>query len=98
MIGPHLSISDRSSAASPWGVELSTTTPSGSNRALTAGSDNAATVAAFSLAMISGGGLAGTNSANQEDTSNPGTPDSAMVGRSRAVGQRFRVVTASPRS
>src|SRR5437016_4125139 len=98
IIGPHLSISDASSAPSPSGVELSTTTPSGSNRALTAGSDNAVTVAAFSLAMISGGVLAGTNSAYQDDTSNPGTPDSAMVGSSGAVGKRFGVVTASPRS
>src|SRR5215831_11832907 len=80
------------------GVELSTTTPSGSNRALTAGSDNAVTVAAFSLAMISGGVLAGTNSAYQDDTSKAGTPDSAMVGSSGAVGKRFSVVTASPRS
>src|SRR4029077_5072067 len=86
------------SAPSPSGVELSTTTPSGSNLALTAGSDNAVTVAAFSLATISGGVLAGTNSAYQADTSKPGIPDSAMVGSSGAVGKRCAVVTASPRS
>jgi len=56
------------------------------------------TVAAFSLAMISGGVLAGTNSAYHDDTSKPGIPDSAMVGSSGAVGKRFGVVTASPRS
>src|SRR5262245_17388847 len=65
---------------------------------LVAGSDNAVTVAACSLAMISGGVLAGTNNAYQDDTSKPGTPDSAMVGSSGAVGKRFSVVTASPRS
>ena len=56
------------------------------------------TVAALTLAMMSGGVLAGMNSAYQDDTSNPGTPDSAMVGSSGAVGKRFAVVTASPRS
>src|SRR5262249_33824622 len=86
------------SAANPSGVELSITTPSGSNLALTAGSDKALTVAAFSLAMISGGVLAGTNSPYQDDTSKPGTPDSAIVGRSGKVGKRFSVVTASPGS
>src|SRR5262245_52883492 len=98
IIGPHLSISDRSSAPSPSDVELSTTTPSGSNLALTAGSDNAVAVAAFSLAMILGGVLAGTNSAYQDDTSKPGVPDSAMGGSSGAVAKRFGLVTASPRS
>ena len=78
------------------GVEPSTTTPSGSNLALTAASDSAVTVAALILPMMSGGVLAGMNSAYHDDTSKPGTPDSAMVGSSGAVGNRCAVVTAEP--
>src|SRR5688572_31442209 len=96
--GPHVSISDFNNAPSASGVELSTTTPSKSNLARTSGSDSAVTVARLTLAMMSGGVLAGMNSAYHDDTSNPGTPDSAMVGSSGAVGNRRAVVTASPRS
>src|ERR1051325_6831489 len=81
-IGPHFSISDFNRPPSASGVELSTTTPSGSNLARTSGSDSAGTVAALILAMMSAGVLAGMNNAYHDDTSYPGTPDSAMVGSS----------------
>src|ERR1044071_9912786 len=97
-IGPHFSITDFNSPPSASGVELSTTTRSGSNLARTSGSDSAVTVAALILAMMSAGVLAGMNNAYHDDTSNPGTPDSAMVGSSGAVGNRRAVVTARPRS
>src|SRR5262245_43328289 len=92
MIGPHLSISNRSRAPSSSCVELCTTTPSGSNLARTAGSDNAVTVAALTLVMMSGGVFAGMNNEYHDETSKPGTPDSAIVGMSGAVGKRCAVV------
>src|SRR6185369_3110731 len=63
-----------------------------------AGSGSAVTVAALTFLMMSVGVLAGIHNEYQDDTSKPGTPDSAMVGSSGAVGNRCAVVTASPRS
>src|SRR4029079_436311 len=96
--GPHVSISDFNSAPSASGVGLSTIRPSGSNLARTSGADSALTVAALIFATMSAGVCAGMSSAYQDDTSYPGTPDSAIVGSSGAVGYRCAVVTASPRS
>src|SRR5262249_23099527 len=98
MTGPHLSISVFRNVASSAGVELTTTTPSCSSRALVVGSFSAATVSAWIFAMTSGEVLAGAKNAYQEDTSKPGTPDSASGGRSGIAGVRLAVVTASPRS
>jgi len=63
----------------------------------TMGWPSAATVSALILPMMSCGVLAGTNKANQVETSNPGTPASAMVGSS-AAATRFAAVTANPRT
>src|SRR5262249_7589370 len=98
MIGPHLSISDLSSAASCCRVEPPTRTPRVARLLLTPGSDRSVAVAALILAMMSDGVLAGTKSAYHADTSKPGTPDSATVGRSMAVGNRSAVLTARPRT
>ena len=62
------------------------------------GAATAAWVSALALRMMSGGVFAGAKSAYHEDTSNPGTPDSAMVGNSGIAGMRFALVTASARS
>ena len=55
-------------------------------------------MSACSFFTISAGVLAGTRNAYQDETSKPGTPDSATVGNSGAVGKRLAVVTASPRN
>src|SRR5215203_3325371 len=96
--GPHLSISRLRKVVNSAGDEATTTTPSCSSRCLVTGSVIAATVSAWSFAMISGGVLAGTKIAYQEDTSNPGTPNSASGAKSGAAGVRFAVVTPRPRS
>src|SRR5262249_40499529 len=88
MTGPQRSISDLSSRASSAGVEPTTPTPAFSMAAITAGSRRIMTVSALSLFTISGGVLAGAKNAYQADTSKPGTPDSATVGNSGAVGKR----------
>ena len=48
--------------------------------------------------MISFGVFTGTKKPNQLETSKPGTPDSAIVGRSGTIATRFCVVTASART
>ena len=98
MTGPQRSISDLSSRASSAGVEPTTATPAFSMAPITAGSRRIATVSAESLFTISDGVLAGAKNAYQADTSKPGTPDSATVGNSNAVGKRLAEVTASPRT
>ena len=45
--------------------------------------------------MMSGGVFAGAKIAYQDDTSNPGTPDSASVGKSGRNAERFLPVVAS---
>src|SRR6266516_4891083 len=97
MTGPHLSISDFRKAASSAGVEPFGVAPSSSNRDLTGAWASAALVSALILAMTSCGVLAGTKKPNHENTSKPGKPDSAMVGRSGTTATRSLVVTASPR-
>src|SRR5262249_56021355 len=62
------------------------------------GWEEGVTVAGVGEAMASRGVLGGTKSPYQDDTSKPGTPDSAMVGSSGAVGKRRSAVVASPRS
>jgi hypothetical protein len=59
---------------------------------------SARTISALSLATMSGGVPAGTITPNQVVRSNPGSPDSAMVGSSGTAGERASVVTASARS
>src|SRR5262245_9831873 len=98
MTGPHLSISARRNVASSAGVEPTTTTPSCSSRSLVRGSVSAATISACIFRTTTGAVLAGANNAYQEETSKPGTPASAIGGRSGAAGVRLAVVTASPRS
>src|SRR5215470_1582312 len=96
--GPHLSISALTYRPSSSGVEATTLTPSCSSRCLVTGSFRAATVSAFILRMISGGVLIGAKIAYQDETSKPGTPDSAIGASCGIAGERFAVVTASPRS
>src|ERR1043166_5327208 len=98
MTGPHLSISDLMWRASSSGVEPTRAAPSGSSRSFTGGWASAATMSACILAMIGAGVLAGKKKANHDETSKPGTPASAMVGRSGPAGTRFLVVTANPRA
>src|SRR5262249_60582037 len=88
-IGPHLSISDLRKAASSCGVEPTSVAPSRSSRSFTIEWPSAATTSALIFLMMAGGVLAGTKKANQGETSKPGTPASAMVGRSGAAGTRF---------
>src|SRR6202171_6844772 len=97
MTGPHLSISDFRKAASSAGVEPFGVAPSSSNRDLIDACASAALVSALILATISCGVFAGTKNPNHENTSKPGTPDSAMVGISGTAATRSLVVTASPR-
>jgi tripartite-type tricarboxylate transporter receptor subunit TctC len=56
------------------------------------------TMAGVDMAHIPYKGPAGTKIPNQVLTSNPGRPDSAMVGSSGASGVRLAVVTASART
>src|SRR5215831_13115803 len=98
MIGPHLSISDLRKAASSCGVEPTSVAPSRSSRSFTIEWPSAAATSALIFLMMAGGVLAGTKKANQVETSKPGTPASAMVGRSGAAGTRFAAVTANPRA
>src|SRR5262245_28687629 len=98
MTGPHLSISDLRKAPSSAGVEPTTVTPSPSSRDLITGSLRAATVSECIWRMIDGEVFAGAKNAYQDDTSKPGTPDSAIVGTSGIAVARLAVVTASPRS
>src|ERR1700686_3463664 len=97
MTGPHLSISDLRKAASSAGVEPFGLAPSSSNRDFTDAWTSAALVSTLILAMTSFDVFAGTKKPNHENTSKPGTPDSAMVGISGAAATRSLVVTASPR-
>src|SRR6478752_5300356 len=96
--GPHLSISDFRKLASSAGVEPFGVAPSSSNRDLTGGWASAALVSALIFAMTLGGVLAGTKKPNHDDTSKPGTPASAIVGRSGTTEMRSLVVTASART
>src|SRR2546425_1669190 len=98
MTGPQSSVSALSLTASRSGVEPTTATPSASNRALTTGSASAATVSVLIFCTISGGVLTGTNNPYHEDTSNPGSPDSATVGNSGEMVERCALVTASARN
>src|SRR5262249_54476218 len=98
MTGPQRSISDLSIRPSSAGVEPTTATPAFSIAAITAGSRRMAIVSAESLFTISGGVLAGAKTAHEAAPSKPGTPDSATVGNSSAVGKRLAEVTASPRT
>src|SRR5215471_4019754 len=50
------------------------------------------------FAMIAGGVPAGTSKPNHDEASNPGRPDSAIVGMSGNAGARVAEVTASARS
>jgi hypothetical protein len=77
MIGPHSSLSVRMRAANSSGVELLTSTPSGSNFDPITGSASTVAASACIFLKISGGVFAGASSPYQPDTSKPGTPDSA---------------------
>src|SRR5262245_24574293 len=96
MIGPHISVSDASRAASSAGVDAVTGAPMASYLSLTEGCSSAATASARILVAISFGVFACTNNPHQGDTSNPGI-DSAIAGISGAAGERFGEVTAMPR-
>src|SRR5437868_11300264 len=58
---------------------------------------SAAMSALLSVLMIAGGVAAGTSNATSVDDWNPGTPASAMVGRSGAAAIRAVVLTPSVR-
>src|ERR1700676_4427401 len=94
---PHFSISDLRKAESWAGVEPFGLAPSSSNRDFTDAWTSAALVSTLILAMTSFDVFAGTKKPNHENTSKPGTPDSAMVGISGTTATRSLVVTASPR-
>jgi hypothetical protein len=95
MIGPHSSLSVRMRAANSPGAELLTSTPSGSNFDLIAGSASTVAASACIFLKMSGGVFVGASSPCQPDTSKPGTP-SAIVGNSGAVSARSAKVTARP--
>src|SRR5262249_56697059 len=97
MTGPHLSSSDLRSAVNSTGVELAAIVPMSANRCLVGGCAIAATASMYTFPTISAGVLGGKKSAYQEDTSNPGTPDSAILGMSGRNGDRMAEVTASAR-
>src|SRR2546430_10929384 len=85
MVRHHLSSSSFWNAARPSGVccaRGATVRPRSENRFWIAGSANASTVAALSLAMISFGVPFGAQKPNQPDIRSPGTPDSSEVGMS----------------
>src|ERR1700736_4420830 len=98
MTGRHLSISDLRKAARSARVEPFGLAPSSSNRDFTDAWTSAALVSTLILAMTSFDVFAGTKKPNHENTSKPGTPDSAMVGISGTTATRSLVVTASARS
>src|SRR4029079_19324737 len=91
MIGHHFSISAFWKAASPSGVccaRGATSSPNSVNRFWIAEWDNASTVAALSLAMMSFGVPFGAQKPNQPDIYNPGTPVSSDVGISDIEADR----------
>src|SRR5262249_57277676 len=89
MTGPHLSISDLTKPATSCAVEPTSVAPSCPSRSFTIGWPSAATTSSLIFLMMAGGVFAGTKKANQVETSKPGTPASAMVGRSCAARTRF---------
>src|SRR5262249_1151147 len=94
----HLAISDLMVAPSSAGDDPTGSRPSCAKRGCRSGSLSTARVARCTLARIGSGVPAGASSANHEVASNPGKPDSAMVGRSGTLGDRVSDVTARPRS
>src|SRR5262245_43565284 len=87
MTGPHLSSSDLRSAVNSADVELPAIVLMSANRCFVCGWAIAAIASVHTFPTISAGVLSGKKSAYQEDTSNPGTPDSAILGMS---GRRLR--------
>ena len=94
----HFSLSAAMYFAKASGVPATVWAPWASSDSFTAGSSSACRMAALSLSMIGAGVPAGAKTPSQAATSKPGTPDSAMVGYSGAVGKRCAVVTARPRT
>src|SRR3546814_5350802 len=80
------------------GVVFSPTAPRPAKAFCTSGLSCALTITALSFSITSGGVPAGAIRPNHDDTSNLSKPDSSMVGRSGAVGERLAVVTARARS
>src|SRR4029450_11376690 len=78
-------------------LELPANMPMSPNRFFFCGWAIAATASMYTFPTISAGVLGGKKSAYQEDTSNPGTPDSAILGTSGRKGDRMAEVMASAR-
>src|SRR5215470_5535124 len=97
-IGCHFAMSllirlVKSCGVPPSGSELSL-----ASAALNSGVRTVSLISALSLAMISGGVLAGASSPVQLVDEKPGKPLSIMVGTSGSSRTRFGLVTASARS
>src|SRR5689334_24995858 len=71
---------------------------SAESRSLISGTLTISVAAWLRARMIACGVRAGANNPYQLTSSNPGTPDSARVGRSGNARERVRLVTASARS
>src|ERR1700754_4971120 len=94
----QVSTSDLMNWPNSAGEVFAGTAPNSSKARLTSGLSKPLSMAAFSFAITSGGVLAGAIRPNHDDTSKSGKPDSALVGRLGALGDRSLVVTASARS
>ena len=90
--------SDRPRSANSAGVDPPLRIPSCSYFAFTAGSLSTSLASWLTFCTSEEGLFAGMYSAYQEVTSRSGTPDSAIVGSSVAVANRFFDVTARPRT
>src|SRR5581483_7805666 len=88
MMGPHFWISACVKAFRSDGLPPAGSAPRLARNSCVFDSFNHALVAAFNLATISGGTLAGTSRAYQTLASKPGSPDSATVGTSGSLDQR----------
>ena len=89
------STSSATSALNSSGLLVAASVPIERKRCFISSVDIAFTISALRRSTISFGRPAGPTTACQVETSKPGKPDSAMVGTSGAIAERFAVVTAS---
>ena len=91
----YFAFSARTNASNCSGVVGAGSAPCAFNLSLASSDPSHRTISALSLRTISGGVPAGTKIPYHVEMSNPGTPTSAIVGKSGASDERFAVVTAN---
>src|SRR4051794_3495956 len=90
-------ISANTNVRNSSGVVVSTLTPASTRRLRASEELRALTISVLRRATIGFGMPAGPNTQNHEVISNPGTPDSAIVGTSGSAAERLLLDTAIAR-